>query len=477
MGVQVVWFRRDLRIHDHEPLRAAAKAGPVLPVWARPANLDQPSLVAGFARTSPLREKFLAESLLCLDQKIERMGGALALFHCPPARALAQLAEDHEIEAIHYTRLAGTEEAHEASEIERWADAKGIAVRSYEGVSMVPPSELPFSVEQTPGTFTTFRKKVEQRSAIPKPLQAPETIQFAKNHRYDGPPIIPDVSPDPRRALALEGGETAALARLKHYFWQEDHLARYKSTRNGMLGEDYSSKLSPWLAHGCLSPRVVWHQIKKYEEKRTSNKSTYWLGFELLWRDFFYYTALKEGADLFKRNGIQQVDLPWSQDESLLNAWREGRTGYPIVDANMVELKETGFMSNRGRQIVASFLTKTMGIDWRVGAEWFEHHLIDYDPASNWGNWQYQSGVGNDARSYRLFNPEIQAEKYDEKAEYVKHWLPELEPLSPDRAHKPWSQDQVEYPEPIVDYKQASRERKEAIKTRLARAPAPAEAR
>ncbi|MFW5697346.1 MAG: DASH family cryptochrome, partial [Fimbriimonadaceae bacterium] len=424
-------------------------------------------------RTSALREKFLAESLRCLDQRVERMGGALALFNCPPLQALERVAADHEIEAIHYTLLAGTEEAEEAAEVERWTGDRRVALKCYEGVSMVPAGELPFRIDKVPGTFTTFRKRVEHNCQIPKPLQAPERIQFADNNRYDGRPSVPDVQPDPRRALSFEGGETAGLARLKHYFWQEDHLARYKSTRNGMIGEDYSSKLSPWLAHGCLSPRLVWHQIKKYEEKRTSNQGTYWLGFELLWRDFFYFTALKEKARLFKRGGIQQVDLPWSLNKQRFKAWQQGRTGYPIVDANMVELKETGFMSNRGRQIVASFLTKTMGIDWRLGAEWFEQHLVDYDPASNWGNLQYQSGVGNDARSYRLFNPDIQADKYDKKAEYVKHWLAELKHLAPDQAHRPWEQSQVEYPQPVVDYKQAYRERRDAIKAHLAKEPTP----
>lgn len=236
----------------------------------------------------------------------------------------------------------------------------------------------------------------------------------------------------------------------------------YKDTRNGMLGTDYSSKFSPWLSLGCLSPRYIYKQVLQYEDQRVRNDSTYWLIFELLWRDYFRFICAKHGNKIFYPSGLQGISIPWKQDWQRFDLWREGKTGYPLVDANMRELAVTGFMSNRGRQNVASFLTKNLGVDWRMGAEWFESRLIDYDVCSNWGNWNYGAGVGNDARGFRFFNISKQAKDYDPQGDYVKHWLSELANLPANKVHEPWKltideQKQygvilgVDYPQPIVD--------------------------
>ncbi|XP_064818036.1 cryptochrome DASH-like [Oncorhynchus masou masou] len=156
----------------------------------------------------------------------------------------------------------------------------------------------------------------------------------------------------------------------------QDAVATYKETRNGLIGLDYSTKFSPWLAIGCISPRYIYQQIKKYESERTANQSTYWVVFELLWRDYFKFVGAKYGDRLFDIKGLQDKSIPWKKDMNLFNAWKEGRTGVPFVDANMRELALTGFMSNRGRQNVASFLTKDLGLDWRMGAEWFHYLLV-----------------------------------------------------------------------------------------------------
>jgi deoxyribodipyrimidine photo-lyase len=254
----------------------------------------------------------------------------------------------------------------------------------------------------------------------------------------------------------------AGKQRLQDYFWKNDRLKVYKETRNGMLGGDYSSKFSPWLAIGCLSPRYIAKEVAKYEEERVANDSTYWLIFELLWRDYFRFIAAKHGNKIFKITGLRELSISWQQDWPRFELWRTGKTGYPLIDANMRELAATGFMSNRGRQNVASFLTKNLGIDWRIGAEWFESLLIDYDPCSNWGNWNYTAGVGNDARGFRFFNTIKQAKDYDAKGEYVKHWLPELKFLPAAKVHEPWCLQKVErerfrvnlgvdYPHPVVD--------------------------
>ena len=187
----------------------------------------------------------------------------------------------------------------------------------------------------------------------------------------------------------MKGGEQAALDRTNFYFFQSDGLKMYKATRNGLIGKDYSSKLSMWLANGCVSARYLYWKVKEYEQKFKANESTNAFAFELLWRDFFKFYALKYGKKLFYLSGCAKQSASyantWKKDQGLFEKWCKGETGYPFVDANMKELNETGWMSNRGRQNVASFLTKDLEIDWRFGAEYFEMALIDFDCSSNWG--------------------------------------------------------------------------------------------
>jgi len=223
-------------------------------------------------------------------------------------------------------------------------------------------------------------------------------------------------------------------------YWETDQISTYKETRNGLLGLDYSSKFSMYLSQGCISPKTIYSEIKKYEEERMSNDSTYWLTFELLWRDFFRLMGKKHGNTIFQIGGTKKDDQ-FSKDESFdkFNKWAEGKTGIPFIDANMKELNQTGFMSNRGRQNVASFLVNDLGMNWLMGAEYFESLLIDYDPCSNYGNWNYVAGVGSDPRTDRYFNIYSQAKRYDPKGEFVKSWLPELSGLSDQEIHLPSS--------------------------------------
>jgi deoxyribodipyrimidine photo-lyase len=268
--------------------------------------------------------------------------------------------------------------------------------------------------------------------------------------------------------LRFEGGETAGKRRVESYVWDGDHLREYKETRNGLLGANYSSKFSPWLAAGCLSPRWIHREVQRYEDERVENEDTYWLVFELLWRDFFQFQFRKYGARFFTPGGIRGVDTDWNHDRSAFRQWADGRTGVPFVDANMRELNRTGYMSNRGRQNVASFLVDALGIDWRWGAAYFESRLVDYDVASNWGNWAYQAGVGNDSRNNH-FDVLSQGEYYDPDATYIGTWLPELASLPSEYAHRPWRlcpEEQadfgvelgIDYPQPMLDIESRYRE-------------------
>lgn len=264
-------------------------------------------------------------------------------------------------------------------------------------------------------------------------------------------------APDPRALQRVDPAEAGGWARLEGYIWERDRPRVYKETRNGMLEPDDSSKLSPWLAVGALSPRQVFDEILRYEDERVRNESTYWLQFELWWRDYFRFVALRAGGTLFRQSGPIGPKKPGSGkrccwDEVAFDAWRRGETGYPIVDADMQELAATGYLSNRGRQIVASFLVNELALDWRAGAAWFEAQLVDYDPCSNRGNWAYAAGVGHDPRSHRYFDLDEQARRYDPDSRYLRHWLPALQGRSADEARAPWTaRELIDYPERIAE--------------------------
>ena len=195
---------------------------------------------------------------------------------------------------------------------------------------------------------------------------------------------------------------------MDQYFWKSKKLSFYKKTRNGLLGVDYSSKFSPWLANGSISPKTIYWEIKRFEKEIQKNQSTYWLVFELIWRDYFKYISLKHGNKIFRIGGILERDYLWNSQLDRFRQWTEGRTAEPFVNANMIELKQTGWMSNRGRQNVASYFAKKMKMDWRMGAAYFESLLVDFDVHSNYGNWMYVSGVGNDPETENLmFNGKL----------------------------------------------------------------------
>jgi len=229
---------------------------------------------------------------------------------------------------------------------------------------------------------------------------------------------------DARAAIQFKGGETEANKRLHYYFFESKKVSTYKDTRNGMIGADYSSKFSAWLALGCISPRSIYYELKKFESEYGPNDSTYWLVFELLWRDFFRFMFKKHQSKMFQPSGItNEKEIPKAVSEKLLQNWIDGTTNEDFIDANMLELKLTGFMSNRGRQNVASYFCNNLKLDWRYGAAYFEQQLIDYDECSNWGNWAYIAGVGNDPRENRYFNIEKQAADYDKNRSFRNLWL------------------------------------------------------
>jgi deoxyribodipyrimidine photo-lyase len=473
----LVWHRQDLRVADHAPLAQAVAEGAEVVALYCFDDRSFGSTSAGFAKTGAFRAQFLIESIADLRQRYRSLGADLLVRCGKTAEIIALLVQELEIDRLYFHTYPTSEEL----SIEQAVIAQlKIPHRSWWGHTLYSPADLPFKISELPELFTKFRKTVEASTPktiptkIREPLAVPPSLPKVIADPGDIPvltdfglvlPPVDDSAPgaaDARSVLRFQGGETAGMARLQQYFWQQDLLKTYKETRNGMVGADYSSKFSPWLALGCLSARSIYAEVQKYEQERVQNDSTYWLIFELLWRDYFAFIAAKHGNKIFQATGLRGLNIPWKQDQQRFDLWCQGKTGFPLVDANMRELAATGFMSNRGRQNVASFLTKNLGINWRWGAEWFESLLIDYDVASNWGNWNYTAGVGNDARGFRFFNIYKQSRDYDPQGRYVKLWLPELAEIPTAKVHEPSKLLPVEqqrfgvrigvdYPQPIVD--------------------------
>ncbi|MCU0330608.1 MAG: DASH family cryptochrome [Candidatus Kapabacteria bacterium] len=421
------WFRNDLRIHDHRILGAIPDGTTHLLCVYVIDPQEWRSVSPGFAKTGAFRTRFLLEALADLDTSLQSLGNRLLVAVGSPADVIARLATQHAVDMVTADREVTSEECTTEDAVRR--SLGHIPLHLGWSRTLFHPADLPFPIAELPNVFTTFRKAVEKLSSIRPELPTPTVVPPPpSNVEWLAMPTITDLVPsapsdDARAVLRFVGGETAGLDRLNDYIWQRNLIATYKETRNGLIGEAYSSKLSPWLSLGCLSPRAIHAEVRAYERDVVSNSSTYWLVFELLWRDFFRFTAMAMGTRIFKPHGMKGAAVQWKHDAEVFEAWRTGTTGNDFVDANMRELLHTGWMSNRGRQNVASWLTKAKHIDWRWGARWFEHALVDYDVCSNWGNWAYVAGVGNDPREDRFFNTAKQAATYDEHGDYRRLWL------------------------------------------------------
>lgn len=427
--VWIHWFRNDLRIADHEILsKVANKCDMFIPVFIFDKRSWRKNEL-GLPKTGKYRTKFLLESLEYLRKDLQNLGSNLMILDGEPESIIPQLCYMYRAETVSF-ETENTKEERDIEEklIDSLKHAK-VEIKTFWTKTLIHKDDLNFDLQDLPDVFTSFRKKSENnlkiRSEFPKPEYLPEfptetkTFELPKLEKFGFDPNFYES----RKAYPFIGGEQRAIMRLEHYLWKTNAVAEYKKTRNGLIGGDYSTKFSPWLANGSISPRTIYHQIKKYEEEREKNESTYWVIFELLWRDYFRFVSLKFGDKIFYKNGIKDVDLGLSRDLEKFNKWAEGETKLDFINANMEELNRTGFMSNRGRQNVASYLVKDMKLDWRLGASYFESLLIDYDVASNWGNWLYVAGLGNDPREDRYFNVQRQQKMYDPHGDFVRLWL------------------------------------------------------
>ena len=442
----IVWFRQDLRLHDNEALIEAMRHCEfIIPVYVFDERIFTGKTQRfGFPKTGKFRAKFIIESVEDLRRSLRRLGSELIVRVGKPEQEIFKIARKYKTSWVFCNRERTQEEEDVQDLLERKLWAIGQEMRYSRGKMLYYTTDLPFPITHTPEGFTQFRKEVERAVPVREMLPVPDELPPVSQGLVPGK--IPSLEQfghqhftnDHRAVLDFQGGETAGLDRLRYYLWETDLAKSYFDTRNDLLGGDYSTKLSPWLAQGCVSPKKIYWELKRYEQERGDNKSTHLIFLELLRRDFFRLMAKKHGKKIFFKSGMNgEPDRLLFNDSKLLQDWSDGSTGVPFIDASMREIKNTGFLSNRGRQNVASFLINDLKVNWQMGAEYFESILIDYDTASNWCNWNYLARVGNDSREDRHFNIVNQASQSDPQGDYVKHWMPELSHLPNGKVHRP----------------------------------------
>ncbi|GAA5525224.1 cryptochrome DASH [Microbulbifer aestuariivivens] len=438
--MNLVWYRNNLRTADNHPLVQACRGqSPVIALYCfDPRHFEKDRF--GFKRTEKFRARFLIETVTSLRQQLAKLNIPLLIYRAKPETLLPRIAQQLRVRNIFLQREWTRDEMQVLESVRRADGMDRVQFQQSPDQFLLHPDDLRLAApDNPPPIFTRFRQLVEKQPErtlpVRKPLPTPPPRALQNLDAARGAPLqdrIPSLedlglnsfSTDRRSAFPFKGGELEARQRIDHYFWQTENLKRYKHTRNGLVGTDYSAKLSPWLANGSLSPRQVYWQVKAFEQQVTANEDTYWLVFELLWRDFFKYISLKHGERIFQLGGILQKDYEWHRAPGELERWINGETPSDFINANMREIAASGWMSNRGRQNVASYFAREQKQDWRIGAAYFESLLLDCDVHSNYGNWMYISGIGSDPRK-RHFNIDSQAQRYDPDGAYRNLWLKE----------------------------------------------------
>jgi len=459
----IVWFRNDLRTHDNAALVAASRHSAVIPVFIR--EQASPVRALGGARTW-----WLHHSLLQLSQKLESLGAPLILLTDESSRLVPDLIKATGASAVYWNRRYDPACQVADSDLKSRLQADGITAESFAGQLLHEPTRLRTGAGNHYKVFSPFWRALESGLDDIPPLPAPPSITpFAKIsgvapedlQSWDLLPTAPDWSTGMKDTWSP--GEDGALARLDKFL--NDRLRGY-SDRRDLPGIEATSALSPHLAAGEITPAQIFDALRTTDTDAAPADRTKFRS-EIGWREFAWHLLVNEPS-LPRQNHNPRFDgFPWHDNAAALTAWQKGLTGYPVVDAGMRQLWQTGWMHNRVRMIVASFLTKHLLIDWRKGEEWFWDTLVDADPASNAASWQWVAGSGADAAPYfRVFNPVLQGEKFDAGGDYVRSYVPELARLPSKYIHKPWSApDQVlnaagvrlgdTYPHPIVDHQLA----------------------
>ena len=454
----IVWLRQDLRLKDNYALNWAMNfkgKKEIIPVFCYDPRIFFPGHTKyGTRKTGAVRAQFQNESVEDLRASLQQIGSNLLVSSQKPEDFLVQLLNKDCQNAVIYQQEICSEELKVEANVKAAMKKYNARVESIWGSTLYHIDDLDYNPkEYLPNTGTQFMKstynfnirdmvKSPRKGDLPYPLKLDGVMKDAETYL----PSLKEMGheapkPDKRACLEFKGGETHGLKRIKEYMHAS--LGHYAATRNGLLGSEYSSKLSPWLANGCVSIRDIYYQTVEFEKAHGASENTRHFIDELLWRDFSRYWCMRFGNKVFSSYGILDRDYyNWQTDEKVLQRWKDGQTGMPLVDALMREMNQTGFMSNRGRQIVACYLTMDLKQDWRYGAHYFEEKLIDSDVHSNYHGWSSSSGIGS-GRVY-LFNTLKQSRDFDKDGEFIKLWCPELKDVPVLNIHDPWTLSQTE---------------------------------
>jgi deoxyribodipyrimidine photo-lyase len=426
-----MWFSNDLRIDDNQTLARAAKhCDHLVCIYIIDASWFKPNRY-GLKTIGEHRWRFLNESLMDLLHQLKSKNQELLIFHESTLKSIYQCIEKYNIDAVYQSCHAGFYENKQWNNVrQRFPNLHFEQVDTH---TLFNKENLPITLNELKGglSFSKFRKKVE--NAYPKLLFSSSSILYNDKslraiNKLPPPPQhlkfnIPNLpTTGIKKELSnLKGGAMEGHKQVREYF-NSRQASQYKLDRNALDGWKNSTKFSPWLANGCLSVKQIFNELDVYETNHGRNESTYWIKFELLWREYFQWLSHANDYQLFNRTGLQKVKILNSFYPERFKRWTSGNTPYPLVNACMNQLNQTGYISNRGRQIVASYLVNELEMDWRYGAAYFEQQLIDYDVAANWGNWQYLAGVGTDLRGKRHFDINKQTQLYDAHGLFMKKW-------------------------------------------------------
>lgn len=464
MKTGLMWFKNDLRLHDNEALcQAIAQCDQLVCCFSVEPYVFR-ALELGFKKADINRFKFLKQSVENLQRNLESIGGDLIITSEGAVRDLPKLIKEFEISTVYLEEEYASEEL---GIIEQLQDAlPTVDFNTYWGKTLYHKDDIPFAIPDIPLTSKAYRIPTSKESNPRKTFEAPTNIQShpkATSTKFPNANTYDFTLPDYKAVQPfLEGGEDAALRRLQYYTFETELLTVYRWSRNKSLGLDYSSKLSPFLALGCISPRTIYQVVQNYELKIKKNQSTWWLIFELVWRDYFTFKSMRFGDAIFYDKGFKGKQVEFENDNEKFQKWQHGMTGIPFIDAHMRQLNATGYMSNRGRVNCASYFVKDLNINWTWGAAYFESKLIDYDVSANWLNWHMQ------AFEIYYTNPVHQSLKYNAN-DYLAKWIPELGHIKDNRIHAPWLFEEIlkntPYPEPIEVYSKWSRSTNRILKS------------
>lgn len=447
----IIWFRNDLRLSDNSALIKACQHQNVVPLYIYDEDAAR--------KIGAAKQLWLHHALENLADNLREVGSELILRNGTEKSVLESVITETDAKAVYWNRRYEPQAIEKDIALKSDIKDRGLMVESFKGHLLHEPTQLTTKAGTPFKVFTPFWRTLDATIEVQVPYPAPKTVpqlpQKLESATLDSLGLLP-TRPDWSGTIVekFTPGESTAQTILHDYL--DNDVSKYKDQRD-FPALDATSKLSPYLTFGEISPRQIWHASENISGAQPFRR-------QLAWRDFSYHL-------LFHNPGLDQVNFnrafdafQWDKNDELLAIWQKGKTGYPIVDAGMRELWQTGYMHNRVRMIVASFLTKHLLIDWREGEKWFWDTLVDADPANNTAGWQWVAGSGADASPYyRIFNPIIQGKKFDADGEYVKKYIPELKDLDPKYIHAPWETPEAvlksislefgrDYPKPIVEH-------------------------